>query len=92
MSLAKRRTDKIRCRLRRIWQGGMKGRIAEYDPAESKGMIAAFNTMRYGFSRADWIDTGEPAVGQDVEFRIDEKAAREVVLRQLGASQIHREI
>ena len=65
----------------------MKGRITEYKPAESRGTIAAFDTMRYGFSRADWQSAGEPAVGLDVDFRVGGASAREVVLRQAGANQ-----
>lgn len=68
----------------------MKGRITEYKPAESKGTIAAFDTARYGFSRADWQSAGEPAAGLDVEFGIEGGSARDVALRQAGASQRQR--
>jgi len=59
----------------------MRGRITEYKHSESRGIITAFDSDRYGFGRADWRGAGEPGAGLDVEFLIDGKSAKEVVLR-----------
>ncbi|MEE3622508.1 DUF805 domain-containing protein [Nitrospirillum sp. BR 11752] len=58
----------------------MQGRILGYDAVTFTGAITGHDGLRYDFTRADWRDGREPAVGMQVDFVQAGERAHDVYL------------
>ena len=56
----------------------MRGRILGYDAETFKGMLSGHDGQRYDFVDSDWRGTGDPRPGTEVDFQIDDGAAKDV--------------
>jgi len=55
----------------------MKGKILDYNPQESRGLISADDGNRYYFINSEWKSDKAPKIGRTVDFEIDgENAVR----------------
>lgn len=56
----------------------MRGRILGYDAETFKGVLSGHDGQRYDFVDSDWRGTGDPRPGTEVDFQIDNGAAKDV--------------
>ena len=59
----------------RFNRGFMRGQVLGVDTRTGDGMVAGDDGRRYAFKPADWAARGEPAVGMQVDFEIQENRA-----------------
>ncbi|TFI59103.1 TM2 domain-containing protein [Sphingomonas parva] len=53
----------------------MRGQVLGVDTRTGDGIVAGEDGRRYGFRPADWAARGEPAVGMEVDFEIENNRA-----------------
>ena len=53
----------------------MRGQVLGVDTRTGDGMVAGEDGRRYAFRPADWAARGEPAIGMEVDFEIQENRA-----------------
>jgi TM2 domain-containing membrane protein YozV len=58
----------------------MKGKILDYSVQSNSGVISGNDGVRYKFGGAEWKAQTPPAVGQDVDFDVNEQEALGVYL------------
>lgn len=64
----------------------MKGKILDFNIQEGKGIISAENGSRYNFIVAQWKNDKSPAVGQTVDFDIEDDNAISIYLESGSVS------
>lgn len=56
----------------------MRGRILGYDVETFKGVLSGHDGQRYDFVDSDWRGTGDPRPGTEVDFQVDNGAAKDI--------------
>jgi uncharacterized membrane protein YhaH (DUF805 family) len=56
----------------------MRGRILGYDAETFKGVLSGHDGQRYDFVDSDWRGTGDPRPGTEVDFQVDNGAAKDI--------------
>ncbi|WP_320033660.1 TM2 domain-containing protein [Campylobacterota bacterium DY0563] len=64
----------------------MKGKILDFSLQEGKGIISGDNGTRYDFVISEWKNEKAPAVGQTVDFDMNENSAVSIYLEKAIAS------
>lgn len=65
----------------------MQGKVLKFDSDNNSGFISGHDGNRYQFVRLDWAANEHPKEGQDVDFDIDGKNAKEIIVLQKKPQQ-----
>lgn len=56
----------------------MRGQVLGVDSRTGEGQVAGDDGVRYTFGPRDWAQHGEPSIGAQVDFEIDQRQARNI--------------
>jgi TM2 domain-containing membrane protein YozV/cold shock CspA family protein len=64
----------------------MQGTVLKFQPETNTGLISGHDGIRYQFTRLEWTSTTEPREGQAVDFEIDDKNAKQIIVLKRAKS------